>query len=212
MVSAGHPPALLVTAVGETTYLEGERCVPIGITRDPECHEITCVVEPGSMVVMYTDGLVERRRQPIDLGLDALRAAVCEHNGDPDTLCDLILERLGVADADDDVAVLVMQPVSLKGSTLALHRPALPATVAGCRRVLERWLTANDIEGEVAGDVLLATTEAITNSVRHAYRHPEGSVDVQAEFERGQLLVTIRDRGAWRTAARPTMSAVGASG
>ena len=68
------------------------------------------------------------------------------------------------------------------------------------RRVLRRWLQENGASDEEAFDLLLATSEAQTNAVKHAYRQPEGVVEVEAFIADGVVTVTVRDQGTWREA------------
>jgi serine phosphatase RsbU (regulator of sigma subunit) len=68
------------------------------------------LLDPGATVLLYTDGLVERRDRDIDAGTEALVAVVREFAGLPlDELCDRVLERLFLPDAEDDVAVLAVR-------------------------------------------------------------------------------------------------------
>jgi serine phosphatase RsbU (regulator of sigma subunit) len=65
---------------------------------------------PGATVLLYTDGLVERRDRDIDAGTEELVAVLREFAGLPlDELCDRVLERLILPDAEDDVAVLAVR-------------------------------------------------------------------------------------------------------
>jgi anti-sigma regulatory factor (Ser/Thr protein kinase) len=70
--------------------------------------------------------------------------------------------------------------------------------VGDVRRVLRRWLEANGASDDEVNDVLVATSEAQTNAVRHAYRWPDGAIEVEAAIESGLITVTVRDRGTWR--------------
>ena len=69
LTSAGHPPPLVVEPSGQTRFLEGEGGLPLGVDVTTEYGERELSLEPGSIVVLYTDGLVERRGRSIDEGL-----------------------------------------------------------------------------------------------------------------------------------------------
>jgi serine phosphatase RsbU (regulator of sigma subunit) len=83
--------------------------VPLGIATSPR-GESTTSLDPGDRVVLYTDGLVERRREHIDLGLERLLATAEELAGHPlDTLADELVRRLVPEAAPDDVVVVVKE-------------------------------------------------------------------------------------------------------
>ncbi|MFF1408919.1 SpoIIE family protein phosphatase [Streptomyces sp. NPDC058289] len=103
---AGHPPPAVVTAAGAVTFLEGPPGTPLG-TGGREFRTEEVRLEPGSLLVLYTDGLIESRDRDLDEGMaglaDALRSA-----GEPlEALCDTILARLLPEAPQDDVAVLL---------------------------------------------------------------------------------------------------------
>jgi serine phosphatase RsbU (regulator of sigma subunit) len=109
--NAGHPPAILMGAEGEVTLLDGKPAdLLLGVS--PECIREDHVVDldPGATVLLYTDGLVERRDRDIDAGTEELVALLQEIAGLPlEELCDRVLERLFLPDAHDDVAVLALR-------------------------------------------------------------------------------------------------------
>lgn len=109
--NAGHLPPLLRTADGSARYLEDGRSVLLGASIDGHRAEATEPLAPGSTLLLYTDGLVERRRRGIDEGLDWLRDVVVATDpaADPEALCDAVLAALGSAPLDDDVALLAVR-------------------------------------------------------------------------------------------------------
>ena len=114
--SAGHPPALLRRPDGSTQLLESEDLL-LGLVADAPRQDHHLVLEPGSVVLMFTDGLVERRGEAISVGLSRLQAVVDEGHdlGLPDLLAHLHRELLPM-DPDDDVAVLALQTVPVSGA------------------------------------------------------------------------------------------------
>jgi serine phosphatase RsbU (regulator of sigma subunit) len=72
MASAGHPPPLVIAADGETAYAEGPAGSPLGVVPFPTYEEATVSLGPGSTVLLYTDGLVERPEAPLEEGLSWL--------------------------------------------------------------------------------------------------------------------------------------------
>ena len=89
---AGHPPPLVLSADGEASFLDGTPGLPFGVRSDSDYSESSVTVAPGSTLLLYTDGLVERRGEPIDHGLERLRGLAAGTPTDPDSLCDRVLD------------------------------------------------------------------------------------------------------------------------
>lgn len=116
-VSAGHPPILHVPAEGDAHYLDGGRSWPLAIdTAKPRPSEAHTVLTPGDMLVAYTDGLIERRGESLDHGLERLRhLGNTNRRSNPDHLCDALLVALvDQLPPQDDVIVLVARLGSSK--------------------------------------------------------------------------------------------------
>ncbi|MCW2606962.1 MAG: putative sensor protein [Frankiales bacterium] len=105
--TAGHPPPLVVPSSGAAHFLEVAPGAPLGVVAD--LHPETVVaVAPGSAVVLFSDGLVERRGESLTEGLERLRLAA-DGSLSPDELADRLCRRLlGSGAGDDDVALLVL--------------------------------------------------------------------------------------------------------
>jgi anti-anti-sigma factor len=115
--NAGHPPPVLVRPGGDVRTLVAERRdLFVGVTVDAPRTDSVVLVEPGTTVLLYTDGLVERRDRPVRDGLLELEETLRElaHLGLED-LCDAVLARMVPGRAQDDVALLAVQvrPVGL---------------------------------------------------------------------------------------------------
>jgi serine phosphatase RsbU (regulator of sigma subunit)/anti-sigma regulatory factor (Ser/Thr protein kinase) len=107
IASAGHLPPLVVTADGTAAYLEVEPGPPLG-AGTPDYPELTTTLSPGTMLLLFTDGLVEDRLRPVDEGLELLRKAASSAT-DPEGLCQRALIALGRDQAhDDDTAMLAV--------------------------------------------------------------------------------------------------------
>ena len=106
--SAGHPPAIVVGADGAARFLDAAGSLPLAVVEDLDRPEADVVLAPGSTVLLYTDGLVERRDQGLDEGMARAAAVLAEgRNLGPAELQELLSDKL-LADApDDDVAFLV---------------------------------------------------------------------------------------------------------
>ncbi|MGF1661483.1 MAG: SpoIIE family protein phosphatase [Kineosporiaceae bacterium] len=106
--SAGHPPPLVVTAAGESRWLMGGRSLPLGVAAGDRRPEGVDALGPGDLLVLCSDGLVERRGRPLWDGLERLRAAVVEvRDREPAAVCEAVVERLtSGSPPSDDVVVL----------------------------------------------------------------------------------------------------------
>lgn len=108
VASAGHPPPLLASLGAEPSYVEVEPGPPLG-TVVGEYAETTVDVAAAATLVLYTDGLVENRAEPLTVGLERLREALRELQLPPEAVADHLLRVLGRArGGDDDVALLVL--------------------------------------------------------------------------------------------------------
>jgi serine phosphatase RsbU (regulator of sigma subunit) len=110
LANAGHPEPLLVTG-GEAAYVPTVVGPPLGTW--PAAYLTTTVtVAPGSMLLAYTDGLVERRGESLDVGLerlaDAVRTADAPGGRTLDGVLDGVLERMVPAASEDDIALLAL--------------------------------------------------------------------------------------------------------
>ncbi|MFC4145067.1 SpoIIE family protein phosphatase [Micromonospora mangrovi] len=107
--NAGHPPPVLVTPDGTARLLATDPHPLLGVrpVRPRRNHELP--LDPGSTLVFYTDGLVERREDPLDQGLERLRSAAGRLAGVPvEEFCDALLAEL-VDVPSDDIALLVVR-------------------------------------------------------------------------------------------------------
>jgi GAF domain-containing protein len=109
--SAGHLPPVLLTAEGRCEFLTGGESMPLGVGADTPYEESRTILEPGDIVLFYTDGLVERRGLAIDEALARLCEAVARFHGcDPEELLDgLLVDLIGDRVLSDDVALLALQ-------------------------------------------------------------------------------------------------------
>lgn len=109
--NAGHPPPALLRADGTVTLLEGERAdMILGVEPGTARTNLSEALRAGDTLLLYTDGLVERRDATLDRGFAALRDAVAELAGAGlEELCDGVLARLDPHRGDDDVALVAVR-------------------------------------------------------------------------------------------------------
>jgi PAS domain S-box-containing protein len=202
---AGHPPPILVTAGGEYKLLDQARSLPLGmLPADWERSQATAALPPGATLMLYTDGLVERRSQPLDEGINAAAAAVTERAADhPDLVADHVMSAMTpAAGYDDDVAVLIYRHPP---APLAVQVPADdPSCLAFLRAELRRWLSAASIGSREASDIMIAAGEATANAVEHATAgRPAGAAPVlitfTAQADHSAIRLTVADTGTWRS-------------
>ncbi|WP_141278675.1 SpoIIE family protein phosphatase [Pseudonocardia hydrocarbonoxydans] len=195
---AGHPPPLLLDD-GRVRLLEGPTGTVLGVPGRPPYRENRVAAGPGATVLLYTDGLVERRGEVIDDGVARLadHAAALAHR-DPDALLGDLLDRLVPAGRpSDDVAVVAAR---ILPPALHLRVPAVPGQLRPVRGAVRGWAAGHALPADVTDDLLLALGESVANAVEHAY--PAGRPgEVECALERaadGTVAVTVRDSGTWR--------------
>jgi chemotaxis family two-component system sensor kinase Cph1 len=126
--NAGHPPPVLVHADGLSSTLGTPPDRPLGIGAGCSRSEADVVLQPGTTLLLFTDGLVERRGQVIDDGIRLLATTLTELEPpalrDPETLCDELLTRLLPRCPEDDVCLLVVHLTA--PTALPTGRPSPP--------------------------------------------------------------------------------------
>ncbi len=200
--NAGHPPALLVSD-HDAYFLGGALSVPLGVTGDPGFTEAETVLPLGATLLLYTDGLVERRRTSLRAGLERLRvSALAESPDDVEVLCDRVLATLLDSDeVADDIALLALRPLALAGELMTLRLPAEARVLVDVRQAMRRWLQAEGVPSGAEDEILVACGEACANVVQHAYPAAAGDLEVSARRTEGVIEVTVRDHGQWRPEA-----------
>lgn len=195
VASAGHPPPILITAEGRAEFGDCENGPPIGAVPRVTYEDCVIAFEPGATLVLYTDGLVEERSEPIDTGLERLRGAVDEHTGDLEELCDRALGALP-DDCHDDVALLAVR-VSPLTDRFRLRLPTRPSTLQPLRATLRRWLETAGATQEETYEILVAAIEACANAIRHTRWSESSYYDFEASIDDG-IRIQVRDAGTWR--------------
>ncbi len=195
--SAGHPPGILARPDGRVELLDQGRSAALALAPDRVRTEAAVRVPEGATLLLYTDGLVERRGEDMDVATtraaDLLRGARRLPAG---TLAERIMTSLAPTSGyEDDVALLVYT----RPAPLQLSFRADPDELAPVRRQLRAWLSQLSLDPLVAQDVVIAACEACANAIEHGYRGvPGGTVGLRVEAAGRDLVITVSDQGRWR--------------
>lgn len=196
--SAGHPPGILARPDGATCLLEDGRSTPLAITPGAARPEGTCTMAARDTLLLYTDGLVERRRRPLTDGIHQAGRALQEGRDTPiDDLAGDVMTSLAPADGyDDDVALLLYR----YPAPLDISFPAESAQLAPVRQALRGWLDRCALPPHTVQNALVAAGEACANAIEHGHRHTPGdTVRLRAETLTDALHLTVTDTGRWKT-------------
>jgi anti-anti-sigma factor len=211
--TAGHPPPLVLTTGGEARYLPATGAGPLGVGADFTAAFIgTARLDPGDLVLLYTDGILERPGRDLAASTVELAqvardvAADRAFHGDPtfpaERVCTQTLELLTrVTGHSDDITLLGGQLVA-PPMDLLLRVPAVIERLPEFRMAFDEWLLEARTDGEDAGRLRHAIGELVTNAMEHAYpddaaeRH---TVTITASLtDTGDILAQVLDQGRWR--------------
>jgi PAS domain S-box-containing protein len=202
VATAGHPPVAVVPPAGPCYLIEVAPGPPIGATERAQYEETHVELEMGTSLVLYTDGLIERRGESLDVGLDRLCATLDRQNrrffryGDLEALGDVLLGELEAMGREDDVALLCAG-VLPAGAGFEFRLPADARELATARHAIGTWLDSRGASRTEEADITLAVNEALANAVAHAYGLRSGDVEVEARDEDGSVVFVVRDEGRW---------------
>ena len=197
--SAGHVPAVLASPQSPPTLLTGcalgaaRRC-----KRTEPRPQATAALPPGSTLMLYTDGLVERRDDTIDAGIGRVTEVLIDTLGAPvDAVADAVLGELAPPEGyDDDVAIVVYRRPP---GPLQIEVPATAEQLRNVRGELTAWLKSVGATEPLVADIVLGVNEACTNSAEHAYRRVgPGTMRVESEFADAEIRVSVLDFGTWK--------------
>ena len=198
MASAGHPPPIVAFPDGRVELIEGARGLPLGTGIEVKYRQQTIELPAGAIVVLYTDGLVERRGRSIDEGLDDLREAVARAPKDPDRLLEHVLAHVVPGDVrGDDIVLLAARVLPVAPRELDLRVPASLDSMELVRDAMRAWLSGAPVDRAGAEDVVLATWEACANAIEHAVDPVDELVTVRATLEDSHVRIVIKDSGTW---------------
>jgi len=206
--TCGHPPPLVIGIGGAARYLEGTGTGPLGTGSPPVL--ATSALAPGELVLLYSDGLVERPDRTIDEGMAELalaaagaaaeRAQALAADPAAERMCQRTVELLTRTGRADDVTALAAQRLAHPVPALRLELPSERPSLTTARDAFAGWLSRLDAAADDADALHLALVEVFTNAIEHAYpRGQPGIIELEARLGAdGYVQCRVTDHGCWR--------------
>ncbi|WP_369364798.1 SpoIIE family protein phosphatase [Streptomyces sp. CG4] len=169
LARAGHPAPVVTTPDGEVTVLDLPAGPPLGLGGLPfETYDLD--LPEGSLLTLYTNGLLEARNGDIDTALENLRACLTRTTEPLDHTCDMVVEALLPKDhlPTDDIALLIARTRALRPRNVASWQLPLEATSAARARELTTAKLTEWGLSELAFTTELVASELVTNTYRYA--------------------------------------------
>jgi GAF domain-containing protein/anti-sigma regulatory factor (Ser/Thr protein kinase) len=194
--SAGHLPPIVIAESG-VRVLDLTPAPPLGAFPYGRCPEYEVMLAGGDTLLLYTDGLVERRGVPVTRGIDALADAVGDATS-AEEACLLAVGGMVPADGLSDDAAIVALQNAVVPAELHLRVRAEPKMLARIRRLLRRWLIERGAGEDEVAEITIAASEACANAIEHAYSPAPATFELDATADGDEITVTVRDQGRWR--------------
>ncbi|MCD2191987.1 SpoIIE family protein phosphatase [Actinomycetospora endophytica] len=206
--SCGHLPPLLIPAAGEAYYLPTVPGGPLG-TAGPPPKAQTVQLELGDVLLLYTDGLIERADRSLDVGRSQLRQCAAEALADRDAgavggatvdrVCEIAVNRMTEGGYTDDVSLLGCELTTTISAPFHAELPAETEALATLRGTSGAWLSTLGACHDDVESLHLALGEAVANCIEHAYLTDPGRITVDGYLDTaGRACLTVSDRGSWR--------------
>jgi CHASE3 domain sensor protein len=182
LATAGHPLPVVLAPDGTVRLVSGHVGPPLGIGGLPfEATDLE--LDAGSVLALYTDGLVEARHRDIDLGLAELRRALVRPRATLEEACDTVIGSLLPERPADDVALLLARTHALPPEQVATWQIASdPAQVEHARKLAVEQLDAWGL-AEAGFVTELVASELVTNAIRY------GEPPIQLRLIRDRALI-----------------------
>jgi anti-sigma regulatory factor (Ser/Thr protein kinase)/anti-anti-sigma regulatory factor len=220
--TCGHPPPLVISLDGKARYLTGAGTGPLGTGSTPVLGSST--LAPGELILLYSDGLVERPDRTIAEGMAELAVVTADAAaGRPATgrspapdppppdpsapeqaaaerVCQLSVELLTRTGHSDDITALAAQWLADPVPPLHLSLPSARPSLTTARDAFAGWLRRLDATADDWEALHLAMVEVFTNAIEHAYpREAPGTIELDASLEiDGSVVCLVTDHGTWR--------------
>jgi PAS domain S-box-containing protein len=192
--NAGHLPPIVTSSGGESRLARGVENPPLGVGPfNLTQHEVELASD--ARVVLYTDGLVERRGEDLELGIENLARRVADLTGPVAGVPEQLVSVMLPDGPDDDVAILVarVDPPS-EDEGLSSRLEPVESAVAQARHDVMTFLAERDVPASLIADAALATSELVTNAVLHG-RPP---LDIRARIEGHDVFIEVRDEAIYQ--------------
>jgi serine phosphatase RsbU (regulator of sigma subunit)/CHASE1-domain containing sensor protein/anti-sigma regulatory factor (Ser/Thr protein kinase) len=195
---AGHLPPLLLDRDGRGRFLEEGRCMALAVTEQEPFEEGIALLREGDTLVLFTDGLVERREISLVEGFEQLRHLAERFAGSRDDLGEaLAAAMIDEERSADDVAMLTITVVPALERSLA----ADPAGLAPTRAAMRGWLDERHVGSDDIADIVLATGEALANAIEHPDTRNGEPIHVLCWQDGSDVIVRVVDHGPWGSAS-----------
>jgi PAS domain S-box-containing protein len=195
---AGHLPPLVIDTEGRPCFLEDGRGPCLGVSNQLPFREGKTHIAPRACVLLCSDGLIERRGEDIDDGLERLAAITTELcAATPPLIADRLLEHmLAGCGRADDVALVIAR---LLPPPLQVTVPALATELPAVRRRVRTWSAQGRLPEDLTDDLVQSVDEATANCVEHAYPDGPGPIEIELSYTAGgRITARVTDFGRWR--------------
>ncbi|MFF8386394.1 SpoIIE family protein phosphatase [Streptomyces kanasensis] len=192
LARAGHPaPVVLDAATGAVTVPDVPPGPPLGLGGLP-FETVELHLPEGSLLALYTDGLVRDRDRDPDTGLDGLGVLLADHRDRPlPELCDRVVTALLPGPVEDDAALLLVRTRMLDGDSIVTWDLAAgPEEVGRARALAARQVAAWGLD-ELGFTTEIVVSELVTNALRYA----AGPVQLRLVRDRSLLICEVSDTG-----------------
>ncbi|MER5916337.1 SpoIIE family protein phosphatase [Streptomyces sp. NPDC001982] len=168
MARAGHPPPAIVDPQGRVTFPDLPTGTPLGIGLGDPFESVELELPEGSLIALYTDGLIEARDHDIDEGMRRLGTALTLPDRSLEDLCTRATKPIPGQAPCDDVTLLLVRTRSLKPTQVASWTlPSDQTVVQSARHLAACQLTAWGLAG-LQDPIKLIVSELVTNAARHS--------------------------------------------
>ncbi len=199
--SAGHMPLLLVPPPDSDTepHFLDALGPPLGVLEVGTYEEREIALPAGGMLALYTDGLVERRGEVLDVGLERLRRALTGAaggiGGDVHSARTAALDACLEGASHDDVTLVLVQALEQLGSTAIYRLTPDRDVLSAVRRHLRRWLEETGAHPAEAAEITIAVNEAMQNAIEHGNAYAVAPITVSLDLRGDDVVVVVRDLG-----------------
>jgi serine phosphatase RsbU (regulator of sigma subunit)/anti-sigma regulatory factor (Ser/Thr protein kinase) len=167
MAAAGHPPPAIIDPQGKVTFPDLPAGVPLGIGLGARFESMELELPEGTLLALYTDGMIETRDHDIEEGMHRLATALSQPDLSLEELCTRAMAPFQAQEACDDASLLLVRTRALSPHQVASWTLPSDDTAARCARNLAAGQLAEwGLEGLVDA-MKLIVSELVTNAVRH---------------------------------------------